>query len=106
MEIFKQRLLLYVENLGQSVRAFERECGLSNGIIASSSIKGPSVDVVLKIASTHPDLNLNWLFRGEGQMLNPAAPATTEQKPTVEVHHIQTINIGNWKELVELIKDK
>jgi hypothetical protein len=85
---------------------FEDYCGLNHGTISDIKVNGPSAANVTKIAVKCPELNLNWLFRGEGQMLNPATPATTEQKPTVEVHHIQTINIGNWKELVELIKDK
>lgn len=106
MEEFKQRLLLYVENLGKSVRAFEQECGLNNGTIASIKVKGPGVEVVSKISYAHPDLNLNWLFRGEGKMLNPE-PSDSKAAllpPAVEVHKIETVNIGNWSELVELIK--
>lgn len=69
MEDFKQRLLLFVENLGQSVRAFEQDCGLANGTIASIKVKGPSVGIVSKIAYAHPELNLYWLLTGDGKML-------------------------------------
>lgn len=69
MEEFKQRLLLFVENLGQSVRAFEQDCGLANGTISSIKVKGPSVGNLSKIAYAHPELNLSWLLTGEGKML-------------------------------------
>ena len=69
MEELKRRLLLYVENLGQSVRQFEMDSGLGNGTVNSIKVKGPGADVLSKISITHPDLNLNWLLTGKGKML-------------------------------------
>ncbi|MBQ6959236.1 MAG: hypothetical protein IJP77_11840 [Bacteroidales bacterium] len=105
MEDFKMRLLLYVENLGQSVRAFEQECGLGNGTVASIRAKGPGAEVVSKIAYTHPDLNLNWLFRGTGEMLISESIQYSHQSPApkIDIHHNQTVNIGNWGDLANMI---
>ena len=110
MEDFKMRLLLYVENLGKSVRAFEQDCGLGNGTVASIKAKGPGAEVVSKIAYTHPDLNLNWLFRGTGEMLLSGGLREPAPVPKIDIHHNQTVNIGNWGDLanmiVELIQKK
>lgn len=79
MEDFKNRLLEYIESqLGVSQREFEKRCGLAQGTIPSIKIKGPSVDVLMKISSAYPDLNLNWLVNGSGDMLI-TAPVQTIQ---------------------------
>ena len=79
MEDFKKRLLSYVEgHLGTSVRAFEESCGLTNGTIGSIKVKGPSVDVLMKISYKNPDLNLNWLVAGKGPMLRTSLPSSSQ----------------------------
>lgn len=85
MDDFKQRLLLYVENLGQSVRSFEQDCGLGNGTIGSIGVKGPSVGIVSKIAYAHPDLNLNWLLTGDGNMLRDIDDSSRGSAPS-DIH--------------------
>lgn len=70
MDEFKQRLLEFIEKFGTSVRSFEEECDLTNGTVGSIKAKGPGAQVVQKISYTHPELNLNWLFTGKGQMVN------------------------------------
>lgn len=76
MEDFKNRLLAFIEgHCKTSIRAFEEECGLTNGTVASVRKKGPGADIVQKIFYTHPELNLNWLFSGVGPMLNGSRPS-------------------------------
>lgn len=103
MHDFKKRLLSYISdtNVG-SIREFERKCGLTNGQISSIGSQGPTASVLKKISDTCPDLNLNWLFRGEGAMTLADSPCL----PPVHINNIQTINIGNWGELVELLNKK
>ena len=80
MEDFKNRLLAFIEgHCKTSIRAFEEDCGLTNGTVASVRKKGPGADIVQKIFYTHPELNLNWLFSGIGPMLNDQH----QPKPTV-----------------------
>lgn len=82
MEGFKNRLLAYIEgHLKISIRAFEEKCGLTNGTIGAIKIKGPSVDNVSKISDACPDLNLNWLVSGRGQMLLKGPQKPTGQIP-------------------------
>ena len=71
MDGFKARLVkFFSENLGMTQNSFEDSCGITHGTISSIKVKGPSVDVLAKISSTYPQLNLNWLVSGGGKMLN------------------------------------
>lgn len=80
MEEFKRRLMDFARtqyNMGQSL--FEDHCGVNRGLINSIKVKGPSAEIIMKISRACPELNLNWLFRGDegGSMLN-----AQEQKGT------------------------
>ena len=70
MDGFKARLVdFFSGHLGITQNSFEDSCGLTHGTISSIKVKGPSVDVLAKISSKHPELNLNWLVSGVGGML-------------------------------------
>lgn len=99
MEEFKSRLLKFsTGHLGLSQSAFEDSCGIAHGVISSIKVKGPSVDILAKISSAYPELDLNWLVSGRGEMLIKER----NQAPVVSV----AVNIGNWNELVQLLKEK
>ena len=102
MEDFKERLLLFIQAKEMSVRRFEETCGITNGTIGSIKAQGPTASVVSKIADTFPELNLNWLFRGDGTMLcqeNPVAKTTQN-----DIHDNQVV-IANWADLKEVLID-
>ncbi|ATA94667.1 hypothetical protein CGC54_10155 [Capnocytophaga canimorsus] len=63
----KERILQFIEKKGISKRKFYMETGLSNGILDKKS--GLSVDTVEKIYSTFPEISLEWLITGKGEML-------------------------------------
>lgn len=64
----KERIILFIKHLHMGQSAFEKSCGLSNGLI--NNIKLNISDRTLqKIALKHPELNTTWLMMGEGQML-------------------------------------
>lgn len=70
MEKFKQRLVDFARaryDMGQT--RFEDYCGLAHGTISAIKAAGPSASAVTRICSACPELNLNWLFTGEGKML-------------------------------------
>lgn len=102
MDDFKERILVFVRDyLGVSVRRFEESCGITNGTIGSIRGQGPTASVVSKIANTYPELSMDWLFRGVGEMLR--GPEPKPATPAVSIGTIKTVNIGNWNELVELL---
>lgn len=92
MENFKNRLLEFVESREMSQRGFEECCGLTQGTIASIKVKGPSVDVLMRISNTFPELNMNWLVAGRGRMIEEETEAAAQQ-----------VVIKNWDGLAEAI---
>lgn len=77
MERAIDRLLQFIEYLKKSegevknAKAFEEKCGLSNGYIANSKKSNGSIgsDMIAKILSPFPQLNVEWLCTGRGDML-------------------------------------
>ena len=64
-----QRALEYSNNKGISAADFERISGLANGMLKKLSDK-TRLNTFKRIASAFPDLNIEWLRTGEGEMLN------------------------------------
>ena len=86
MEEFKARLLKFsTGHLGLSQNSFEDKCGIAHGTLGSIKVKGPSVDVLAKISSAYPQLNLNWLVSGRGQMLRDEADENAVRLPLIPV---------------------
>ena len=102
MDDFVNRLFEFMEAKGLTQNAFEKECGLTHTNIRTLK-QGPTASYLMKILTTFPELSMDWLFRGTGSMVagELSQPKTT---PSVSIGHIQTVNIGNWGELVELLK--
>lgn len=83
MEDFKNRLLAFIEgHCKTSVRAFEENCGLTNGTVGSVKKKGPGADIVKKISYAYPELDLNWLFTGIGAMVKTKAGSNAPNNAT------------------------
>lgn len=71
MNDFKERLEKYAKMMhGMGQTRFEDYCGIAHGTISAIKSNGPSASVVTRIAVKCPELNLNWLFTGEGSMVN------------------------------------
>ena len=63
----KERLKLFVQSLNKGQNAFEAEVGIANGYLASKS-QSVNSDAIEKILNKYPNLNLDWLFTGNGNM--------------------------------------
>ena len=108
MEEFKKRLLEFIKTrYGIGQNKFEEHCGLNHGTISSIKVKGPSAEIVAKISNRCPELNLNWLFRGEagGSMLNTQEDKTVAIKPQNDVHDNHQVIIANWSDLRDILKE-
>lgn len=72
----------YIENMGITVREFERVCGMANGYVRGidSSIGEKKLKT---ISLMYPNLNIEWLLTGEGEMLKDSQRnAAVSKKPT------------------------
>lgn len=104
MEELKQRLIDFArKNYDMGQTRFEDRCGLAHGTISAIKSNGPSASVIMRIAEACPELDLNWLFRGEHLELTKNS---VSDSPSVSIGSIQTVNIGNWDELVKLLAHK
>lgn len=65
--MIKNRILKYLDEKGFTKSSFYRETGAPNGILSQKN--GISEENLLRFLVAYKDINLSWLFRGEGQML-------------------------------------
>ena len=74
--VTKERLIQFIAHLGLRNAEFERTCGLSNGFVQNTNdrIRRASLN---QIQSAYPQLNMDWLVNGNGEMLLPE-----DQHPT------------------------
>lgn len=81
-----QRIKTVYETLGLTQSRFSKQCNLSqstvNGWYRLNKI--PSVDAIKSIVAAYPNISLDWLILGEGDMYN-------EQNTTMENEVIQRI---------------
>lgn len=78
----RDRLLLFIEWLGISRNEFAKKCNLSNSTITNLK-ETPNGNTLINIAKSYPELSLDWLLLGEGEMLR--SNNSTEKTPQVEV---------------------
>lgn len=75
----RQRLTVFVASKKLSNRKFEQECGLYQGFINSlgQTIAHDKMELIM---NRYPDLSLNWLLTGKGEMNTEAAPITGSEE--------------------------
>lgn len=80
-----KRLKEYIDFKKISVSMFERSIGMSNASFGKSLKSGGSigVDKLENILRIYPDINLDWLLKGEGQMICNSTN-TVASEPTSE----------------------
>lgn len=68
MKTVKDRLLDFLQYLGIGQTSFEESAKISRGLLSKSSgnIAGKTIG---KISAAYPELNIDWLLTGEGEML-------------------------------------
>ena len=80
METKKDRLEQFIRTMGYSTREFERAIGVSNGTVRHIT-DALSANLKDKISANFPQLDMNWLLTGEGDMLRSTHTDTTERPP-------------------------
>ncbi len=70
----KERLALFLEEIGVNKSEFGRRIGVSSAFITSMR-KSLQPDKVAAIRDKFPELNIDWLLTGEGEMLAASASA-------------------------------
>lgn len=81
MSEIKDRLLKFISNSGITVSEFERRASLSNGAVSktNNNIRKSTLN---SISIAFPNLNMDWLINGNGEMLNTISKHGNEDKVT------------------------
>lgn len=106
MTTIRERLADFAKTQGfKSLSGFEIACGFTKNTLTKDR-EGISSTTLVKIVDNFPQLSLDWVILGRGSMTVEESPTPhpSSVSPAVSIGSIQTVNIGNWGELVEMIK--
>ncbi|MBD8388240.1 helix-turn-helix transcriptional regulator [Dysgonomonas sp. BGC7] len=87
----KDRIILYLESRGISKNKFYTQTGVSNGTLDKKS--GITGDTITKIYKAYPDINLEWLIMGEGEMVKNSQFAIHHDLNLVREQYAELTNI-------------
>lgn len=71
----KQRILKFAGTLGVSKRDFYKSIGVSRGTLESKT--GITEEVVAKFIAAYPQISIEWLMTGKGDMIHDTLPAAS-----------------------------
>lgn len=90
----KQRILFFAGTLGISKRDFYAKIGVSRGTLESKT--GITEDVITKFFATYPEVSIEWLMTGEGEMLkNSPSCKEKEQENSDLVEKIPEVSYNS-----------
>ena len=91
-----KRLVEFIRTLGKPVSVFETELGLSNGFVNKTNEKMQKKTRMM-IQKAYPQLNLDWVFSGEGDMIRPGYASNTpnSENPSLGGGTVS----GNWNNI-------
>ena len=64
----KERLVEFIKYKRISQRKFQETAMISNGFVSNIK-KSIASDTIMKISKAYPELNIDWLLEGEGEMI-------------------------------------
>ena len=99
----KDRVLSYCGKKNIALARFEKESKLSNGYFNQVK-KRPSADKIKNIEEAFPDLNIEWLLTGEGEMLKTSTEQTETTPYTVPLVPISAQG-GSFNDFVVSVRD-
>jgi len=95
-EDFIKRLQKVMEYYGESASSFAEKIGVQRSSISHilSGRNKPSLDFILKMLHTFPEVDLYWLFNGRGNF-----PASSKTEPLKETPKSLPPDTGLFKDL-------
>jgi len=107
-EDFAKRLQEVIDFYGESASSFSEKIGVQRSSISHilSGRNKPSLDFVLKILSTYPEVELYWLLNGKGTFPTSNTLSTEASKNSVTPLDIQAklkLNENGEKEIERIV---
>ena len=93
---------------GLSDRAFALKCGINQPTLFNQlkGIRAISLDTVLSIYKTFPDVSTNWLLLGEGDMFKSQSRETERINKLVDTIATLQESINTKSETIALLNEK
>lgn len=109
MSTVQERLATFLAEYNLSAQAFERKCNI--GVATASKLSENSRETTFcKIAKAYPQLNIEWLKKGDGQMLNPQASVDIDLDLRLGGHSQLAMrditNIGDAKAQIAILQER
>lgn len=105
----RERVRQYCEYMNIRVSQFEKKAGLSNGYFNQVS-KKPSEVKLDSIAKAHPNLSIDWLCTGRGEMIvetiRPNDGALSQQVPAGEMPVADDALVAELRSQIEKLQAK
>lgn len=99
----KERLLEYIKFKGLSTSRFQQSVGMSTSYVQNISRSIGTV-YIRKIEETYPDLNMQWLLEGTGDMIVSVPAVKNEGIKYIKVVPVSAM-AGTLNEFTESIKE-
>lgn len=102
MEI-KDRIKQIIEVLGVKTASFEKAIGVANSYLRN--VKNVSAETCKSIVEVYPQISLDWLITGNGEMFCQETPA----QPSISVHDVTNggmVTQGNQSPILKFEIDK
>lgn len=77
----KQRILLFLAQKGITQYEFYKNTGVTRGVLGQNN--GISEDNISRFLAYYPDVNIEWLMTGRGEMFDKEPTVHTKQQPTI-----------------------
>lgn len=89
----KQNILLYLANKGVTPYEFYKKSGVTRGILQQNN--GISEENIARFLAFAPDINIEWLLTGRGNMLKGSekTPSAEGKDKNIDKHERSTISI-------------
>ena len=90
----KQRILYFIEKKNITKSVFYEKTDIKRGLLDKDKLDATVSDVyIAKILASFPDLNIEWLITGQGEMLKqPDAPTMTLYKRLIPLYPIWSVS--------------
>lgn len=113
--IIKKRILQYIDKKNITKYKFYQKTGITRGILDQNN--GMSEENIARFIAYAPDINIEWLMTGKGEMFNISNSYSVisepiiscQTKPLVESRAIPLLtmsNVSKWKEETSSIVDE
>ena len=104
---FIERLKEFIDYKRISLNSFDKSIGASNGYIGKQIKNKASMgsDIIEKIISMYPDLNLTWLITGHGNMILDEKNQDTTNEPADKDSGTSSHSIMDGIDLEQHVED-